>query len=252
MKRRNIKRIFWGISLLAAAIFLVMDQLHMFSFHLGFASIFWTVIFAATLIESLVNKSIFGSVFSVAFLLIVYAKPLRITRIVPWTILLAAFLIWIGLYLLFKRSWGPTIYVNNKKIKGNWSDLGNNKKFHAEHVFSESDGSTDDENIVISQKFSDVSRYIRSQNLRTVNINSSMGEVNVYLDAAKAAGDTVTVNINASMSEVALYIPLSWRVDDQLETSLGGVEINGSSTGDGPTLVLTGHSNLGDVEVNYV
>ncbi len=96
---------------------------------------FWTVIFAATLIESLVNKSIFGSVFSVAFLLIVYAKPLRITRIVPWTILLAAFLIWIGLYLLFKRSWGPTIYVNNKKIKGNWSDLGNNKKFHAEHVF---------------------------------------------------------------------------------------------------------------------
>ncbi len=79
-----------------------------------------------------------------------------------------------------------------------------------------------------------------------------MGEVNVYLDAAKAAGDTVTVDINASMSDVALYIPLSWRIDDQLKTGLGGVEINGSSTGDGPTLVLTGHSNLGDVEVNYV
>lgn len=64
---------------------------------------FWTVVFAATLITSLINRSLGGTIFSIAFLLIIYAKPLHIESIVPWTVLLAAFLVWGGLRLIFKK-----------------------------------------------------------------------------------------------------------------------------------------------------
>ena len=97
MRKASFGRVLWGLGLLAAAAFLVLDQLHLMPLELGFWAIFWTVVFGATLITSLVNKSLGGSIFSIAFLLIIYAKPLHIERIVPWTVLFAAFLMWGGL-----------------------------------------------------------------------------------------------------------------------------------------------------------
>ena len=90
-------RIFWGVGLIAAAVFLVIDQLHLLPFTIGFWAIFWTVVFAASLITSIINKNLYGSIFSIAFLLIIYAKPLHIAALAPWTILLVAFLISAGI-----------------------------------------------------------------------------------------------------------------------------------------------------------
>ncbi|MEB3363062.1 hypothetical protein SDC49_03065 [Lactobacillus sp. R2/2] len=116
MKRFKLREIFWGIALVAAAVFLVLNQLHLLSFHLKVSMIIWTIIFGAALIESVADKSLFGTTFSIAFLLIVYAEPLHITQIVPWTVLVAALLIYLGLTLIFKRSWFPRIvYFNQKK-----------------------------------------------------------------------------------------------------------------------------------------
>lgn len=103
MRKASFGRILWGLGLLAAAAFLVLDQLHLISVELGFWTIFWTVVFAATLIISLINRSLGGTIFSIAFLLIIYAKPLHIESIVPLTVLLAAFLVWGGLRLIFKK-----------------------------------------------------------------------------------------------------------------------------------------------------
>lgn len=90
MRKASFGRVLWGLGLLAAAAFLVLDQLHLMPLELGFWAIFWTVVFGATLITSLVNKSLGGSIFSIAFLLIIYAKPLHIERIVPWTVLFSS------------------------------------------------------------------------------------------------------------------------------------------------------------------
>ena len=46
-------RIFWGVGLIAAAVFLVIDQLHLLPFTIGFWAIFWTVVFVASLITYL-------------------------------------------------------------------------------------------------------------------------------------------------------------------------------------------------------
>ena len=250
MKKFKLREVFWGIALVAVAIFLVMNQLHLFAFHLKISMIIWTIIFGAALIESLADRSLFGTTFSIAFLLIVYAEPLHITKIVPWTVLIAAFLIYLGLSLIFKRSWFPkTVYFNQKKRQ----DFKNNHSRADNNVLNASNSEADGEDIVINQRLSSVSRYISSKNLRSITINSSLGEVEVYLDQAEAAGDTVVADINGTMGEIEFYLPSSWKVDSQnLNVALGELEIEGESTGGGPTLVLTGHSNMGEIEVYYV
>lgn len=250
MKKFKLREVFWGIALVAVAIFLVMNQLHLFAFHLKISMIIWTIIFGAALIESLADRSLFGTTFSIAFLLIVYAEPLHITKIVPWTVLIAAFLIYLGLSLIFKRSWFPkTVYFNQKKRQ----DFKNNHSRADNNVLNASNSEADGEDIVINQRLSSVSRYISSKNLRSITINSSLGEVEVYLDQAEAAGDTVVADINGTMGEIEFYLPSSWKVDSQnLNVVLGELEIEGESTGGGPTLVLTGHSSMGEIEVYYV
>lgn len=243
-------RIFWGVGLIAAAVFLVIDQLHLLPFTIGFWAIFWTVVFVASLITSVINKNLYGAIFSIAFLVIVYAKPLHISALSPWTILLVAILVSAGISLIFRNSFKPTIIINGKKVNANWSDL-INKNFKADNVITDNSFGVDSDNVVISGKMTEASRYIHSQNLKTVTIDSSMGDVSVYLDDAKAAGDEVIMNINTSMCDVDVYIPSDWQVENNMQNSLSDVDID-HSEGTGTKLILQGRNTMGDLTVKHV
>lgn len=115
--KNNFSRILWGVGLLAAAVLLVVSQLGLLSFKIGFWMIILTVIFVACLIKGLLDRSIYVSVFSIAFLVITYAGPLGIKKLLSaWMILFIALLVSIGLSLLFKRSVKPTITIQNHLI----------------------------------------------------------------------------------------------------------------------------------------
>lgn len=243
-------RIFWGVGLIAAAVFLVIDQLHLLPFTIGFWAIFWTVVFVASLITSVINKNLYGAIFSIAFLVIVYAKPLHISALSPWTILLVAILVSAGISLIFRNSFKPTIIINGKKVNANWSDL-INKNFKADNVITDNSFGVDSDNVVISGKMTEASRYIHSQNLKTVTIDSSMGDVSVYLDDAKAAGDEVIMNINTSMCDVDVYIPSDWQVENNMQNSLSDVDID-HSKGTGTKLILQGRNTMGGLTVKHV
>ena len=248
--KAKCSRIFWGVGLIAAAVFLVIDQLHLLPFTIGFWAIFWTVVFVASLITSVINKNLYGAIFSIAFLVIVYAKPLHISALSPWTILLVAILVSAGISLIFRNSFKPTIIINGKKVNANWSDL-INKNFKADNVITDNSFGVDSDNVVISGKMTEASRYIHSQNLKTVTIDSSMGDVSVYLDDAKAAGDEVIMNINTSMCDVDVYIPSDWQVENNMQNSLSDVDID-HSKGTGTKLILQGRNTMGDLTVKHV
>ncbi len=243
-------RIFWGVGLIAAAVFLVIDQLHLLPFTIGFWAIFWTVVFVASLITSVINKNLYGAIFSIAFLAIVYVKPLPISALSPLIILLVAILVSDGISLIFRNSFKPTIIINGKKVNANWSDL-INKNFKADNVITDNSFGVDSDNVVISGKMTEASRYIHSQNLKTVTIDSSMGDVSVYLDDAKAAGDEVIMNINTSMCDVDVYIPSDWQVENNMQNSLSDVDID-HSKGTGTKLILQGRNTMGDLTVKHV
>lgn len=252
--RAQSKRIILGVALLLAAAFLVLDQMNLISVHLGFWSVVWTVVFVVSGIYAIMNKSIAGTVFSIAFLLIVYAKPLHIQKITPWVLLGVALLISIGLNLIFKRNFKPDVVINGKKVNMNWSDLKNLKS----EITGDSDGisgnyQTDDgKNVVISTKMGDVSRYIHSDDLRSISVHTSMGDVKVYLDDVKTNADYVYANIDVSMGDVTFYIPRSWKVRSNLSLGFGDLDVPNDSKANGPTFVLQGRSSMGDVTVKYV
>ena len=130
--RGKLGRAFWGIFFIACALFVVLNQMGIWTYRLGFWAAIGTVIFAISLLDGLINRRITESVFSVAFILMIFAEPLHITRLVPWTILLAAVLISIGLGIIFRNRFHTVVYAN-KKIK-NFRDKRENL---TDHIFTD-------------------------------------------------------------------------------------------------------------------
>ncbi|ARD06445.1 hypothetical protein B1745_01745 [Lactobacillus amylolyticus] len=245
--RNKLWRSFWGIFFLAAAALVVVNQMGILSYKIGFWAIVGTIIFALGLIDSVINRRITEGVFSIAFLLMVYAKPLHIERLVPWTILLAAVLISIGLGIIFRNRFHTVVYAN-KKIK----DFRNKRESISDNIFTDTVSNEKGSHVVVDQTLSDTSRYIHSKELETIEVNGKLGDINLYLDDAQAAGDTVVMDLNVTMTELNIYVPLSWQVKDNLGQTFGNIQIEGTSNGGGPTLIIQGRASMSDIDVRYI
>lgn len=247
--RGKLGRAFWGIFFIACALFVVLNQMGIWTYRLGFWAAIGTVIFAISLLDGLINRRITESVFSVAFILMIFAEPLHITRLVPWTILLAAVLISVGLGIIFRNRFHTVVYAN-KKIK-NFRDKRENL---TDHIFTDTVSKEQGSHVVVDQTMSDTSRYIYSKALETIDVNAKMSDVNLYLDDAQAANETVTMNVNITMTDLTIYLPLSWQVESNMASTFmsGDFEIDGTSNGGGPTLIIQGRSSMSDIKIEYV
>lgn len=245
--KNKLWRAFWGIFFLAAAALVIVNQMGIWTYKMGFWAIIGTIIFALALIDGLINRRITESVFSIAFLLMIFAQPLHITSLVPWTILLAAVLISIGLGIIFRNRFHTFAYAN-KKIKG----FRDKREGISDHIFTDTVTNENGAHVIVDQTLSDTSRYIHSKELETIDINTKMGDINVYLDDAQAAGDTVVMNLNSTMTDLNIYLPLSWEVESNLAPTFGSFEVDGTSNGGGPTLIVQGHASMTDIKVKYI
>lgn len=245
--KTKVSRIFWGVFFIACAGFVVLNQMGIWTYKLGFWAIVGSIIFLLTLIDGLINRRITESIFSIAFLLMIYAQPLHITRLVPWTILLAALLVSIGLGVIFRNRFHTIVYAN-KKIK----DFRNKREDFSNNLFTDTVNKEKGAHISISQTMSDTSRYVHSKALEDIQVKAKMSDVNIYLDDAKAAGDQVDLLLDLTMSDLVVYLPLSWEVDNQMSGGFSDLEIAGSSNGGGPVLRLSGHASMSDVKIKYI
>lgn len=242
--KKIFSRVLWAIFFFACAGVLVASQMGLIPIQIGFWTIAGSIILAICLVYNLANLNITGIVFSIAFLLILYARPLGIQRLSPWTILLAAVLVGIGLNLLlgYKRH----SYIS---VVRNFGDSTKSKVIDG--TFSRNAGDTDS-HIEINQSMSDVSRYIHSKNLETIDLTSKLSDISLYLDDAQAAGDIVHLNANVMLADVTIYLPLSWQVENNLSPFLSELDIKGTSNGGGPTLVVGGQASISEIEIKYV
>ena len=88
-----------GIALLGLAVLLVLSKLSIVSFHFRIWTVIFTIFLGYTLIRGLIHRRLTESIFSIAFLCILYASQLGIQKLGTWTILATALLINIGLFL---------------------------------------------------------------------------------------------------------------------------------------------------------
>lgn len=248
---RNRNGIFWGLFLLLSAAILVVSQMHLITYTFSFWTIVATIFLVAVLIKSLVYFSIAGSVFSLAFLAILFAKPLGITALVPWTVLGAALLISIGLSMIFRpllvkhRPWMRRSYYKKQWNGGERVSFDRKVDPDVETV-AESD-------INVYVKMGSSIRYVKSDDFKRADIDVTMGDAKVYFDNVTVT-DTAIINVNASLSGVELYVPKNWNVIKEMNSNLGGVTEVGFAdvTADSPTITVRGLVSLSGLKISYV
>lgn len=237
----------WGIFLILAAGLLVATQM---GWSLAFSpfTIIATIFLVGVLVENLIRFSIGGTIFSIAFLLMLYNKPLGIDSLVPWTILWAAGLLTAGLSIIIRPKSHHNWQKQTHHDHSNWQMHG---EFDGD--FTEDDVQTNDDSVVtINTSLGNSIRYIRSTDLKRVNISNRMAGTKVYFDKSKIL-DQALVNVDCSFGGVSLYIPKDWNVVIEVNSTMAGIEERGlESTKEGPILRLRGNLLLGGIIIYYI
>lgn len=228
------ERIFWGIFFLGGAVALIVNKLGLLGGDLNLWTMLLTILLAAGLIKSVVYKSMSGILFSIAFLCIIYAKPLGITALTPWTVLGAALLGSIGCSILFhpKKNYG--IYHHG-----------------GEHF--ESEETVEGELIELSNSFASGVKYINSDDFKGANIDCSFGAMKVYFDNAIIQGGQAIVHLDVSFAGVELFVPKEWKVTNSADISFGGIDEKNRSVSTGtPVMRITGEVSFAGVTIIYI
>ncbi|WP_125712266.1 LiaF transmembrane domain-containing protein [Companilactobacillus kedongensis] len=248
---RNRNGIFWGLFMLISAGILIVSQMHLISYTFSFWTVVVTIFLVAVLIKSLVYYAIPGTVFSLAFLAILYAKPLGITAIVPWTILGAALLITIGLSMIlhpFLAKHRPWMRFDHHGRS--W----HNPRMH-HHVDHDVDVETTDRSDVnVSVRMGSSVRYVTSDDFKEANVDVSMGNAKVYFENVTVE-DTAIINVDISLGNVELYVPKNWNIVKEIDDSnMSGIGEEGypNITEDSPVITVHGYLSLSGLKITYI
>lgn len=231
------KHIFWGIFLLAAAVFIVVGQTVSFA-AVGFWSIAATVLLTAAFIASLANVNFFGIFVSAALLYEIYQAPFRWQAVNVWILLLAAVLASVGCGIIFHPHRDRCRYGHN----GGEAYGGGTETLEGDHIVSRCG-------------FSESCKYLRSNGLKTADLSVSFGKMEVYFDQVRLAPEGAAVHAQASFGKMELYIPAGWRVVDRTRASFGTVTNRQRADPvpqDAPTLTIDGDASFGELEIHPV
>ncbi len=230
----HTSKLFWGLGFLVGAIALVLCRIGYWP-SVSVFSILFTLFFAWAIIDGCIKINFFEILISVAFLACIYAKPLHIEALTPWTVLGAAFLGSIGLSLIFHRTPGCHRSMHCSR---------------APHVINE----PDDNCIRFDNNFGSTIKYINTEHFTSANLDTSFGEMTVYFDNAVMDSAAAQVELDTSFGTMILYIPKIWRVENHISCSFGAVEEKNrnESNADSPVLHLYGEVSFGAVNIFYI
>lgn len=231
MKKSNI---FWGSLLILGAIALIANELGGFA-HINAFSIVLTLFLGGIIITSIIHRHFTGIIFPIAFLCIIYDEQLGITAITPWTILLAALLLNIGLSMIFHK----------------------HTYFHHHHHYHEEFQTInieDANHIKVDTTFSGTAKYINTDDFEQADLSCSFGALSVYFDNAALHEGKGLVIFDVSFAGVELYIPKTWTVINKVDASFGDVTEKNhpqNQTSEN-TLTLAGDVSFAGVTIIYV
>lgn len=224
-------RTFWGLFFILAAVLLVAGQLNLLG-GMNISTILLTAFLVFSLLKSIRNKSINGVIYSIAFLCIVYAEPLNIEVLSPWTILLAAILCSIGCSFLFHKKEDKIYYDFEKES----SERKNNSY------------------VTFNTTFASSIKYIDSSNFKGGSLHCSFGSMKLYFDNAEIIEGNAYLKIDAAFSGIKLYIPKYWNIMNHMELAFADVveKTNKQPTLNAPTLILQGNCSFSGIEIYYI
>lgn len=236
MKNRNW---FWGISFLLAAVLMIASQTGAFG-DIGVLSILATLLLVTMFVQGIIYRNFFIIFLPVSFLYMIYREPLNLPVISPWLLLIAAVFAATGLSIIFHSPKTKTYY---------------HKTEQKDEIFSDSIEYTDEKNPYAKAAFSSTSKYLHSECLEGGKFIASFGELNVYFDQTQLSPEGAKIYLECSFGSINLYIPRHWRVVDNVNVTLGGINFSRKGTDiaqDAPRLILTGSVQFGEIEIKYI
>lgn len=232
------KKWFWGIFLLAAAVFILANQIGAFA-KIGPWSIIAAVLLAAVCVDSLAELNFFGIFIPLALLYLIFQPPFHWIVIPFWPLILAAVLASIGLSILAPR-------------RGHWGK----KVWHWEgHGHGKTEGDLNGNNVYLKSSFNDSCKYLHSDCLKKAHFVSSFGNLIVYMDKVTLDPKGAEVFVDVRFGNMTLYLSKDWRVTNMVNENAGSkIEDNGSHAADdgGPIVTLKGDVSFGRLEICYV
>lgn len=246
-KKYHFSKWFWGLLLILMAVFLILSKMGMIK-GISVWSVFFTVVFGTLLLHGLIRRSFPTIFFSIAFLCIIYDDQLGITALTPWTVLLAALLLSIGMGILFHKKGNYRNYIkfgdddiidaetdedsDKKHVFGINIDIerdeDDEKRGTEENREQESDSrqkfhgaSMQGEKIYQSNHFSSCSKYINPDMFEKGILENNFGGMNVYFENVVTQKKEGYLNIDNSFGDMNIYVPRSWFVDMKVEDGFG-------------------------------
>lgn len=223
---------------IAAAALIVLYYLDL----LGSVSIFsvvFSVLLIPTILTSIRRRVYIGITLPLAIIAWLFDDLLGIEKFTPWPALFTAVFLALGLTLLFprKKAWYNTKPVNKNKFEGIGAP-------------EYDDGSE----ITINTRFNGATRYIRSKQLKTVNIYASYAGAKIYFDNADIDGKEAVVNIDANACGIELFIPRHWHLDNEISVIFGGIKERGAEENGVTTkkLVLRGNCGMSSITITRI
>jgi predicted membrane protein len=191
------------------------------------------------MITSILCVNFWGILFPLSFICILYAHELNITSFTPWPALFTAFLLSLGLSLIFQRH-GCHIHPFYHS--------------HYDHSFSSTVINEPDGNAVnCSTSFGECMKYVKSENFERADIRCSFGEVKVYFDNALIPSGKADIYLDVSFGEAQLFIPKTWKVVNDVHVFLGDMQEKTRNIGsDSPVVTLHGKVSFGDVQIIFI
>lgn len=247
----STKKVIWGLLLVLAAVFLLVSQMGLIpEFNLGFWTILWTIVSAAILINGISKFQFSGIFFGLAFLAIIYDEPLGITAITPGPVLGAALLLSIGCHMLFpKRKHKKIVTARYTDHQGNEIELDREKGMEQEEHHEGIDG----EYLEFTQVFKNGTKYISSNNLKSISGECVFGNLDIYLTNATLAGGCASVDFDNVFSHINIYVPSTWNVVENTESVFANVNYRGHNFPDGQNrLNVIGDNVFGSINIIYV
>lgn len=279
-KKYHFSKLFWGLLLILMAVFLILSKMGLIK-GISVWSVFFTVVFGALLIHGLIKRSFTAIFFSIAFLCIIYDDQLGITALTPWTVLLSALLLSIGMGILFHKKGSYQNYI--KFGDDDIIDAETREDSGKSHLFGinidiERNGDKDKsepdeekgeresgsgqeghgqsmqgEKIYQSNHFSSCSKYINPEMFEKGILENNFGGMNVYFENVVTQNKDGFLNIDNSFGDMNIYVPRSWFVDMKIEDNFGGHSfIKGSPDGSRTFILhINGDNSFGTFSVIY-
>ena len=238
------RKLLWGVFFIAAAVLVVVNQLGYLA-GINLWSMLLTVMLVPVVFSGIYRRNFFNLFFGAAFLLIIYAQPLGITALVPWTVLAAALFLSIGFSILIPGKHNFSHHVS--RYDRMW------REHSHEHQEYETVDHIEGNEVNCSVSMGGSCKYLHSDSLERGYLKCSLGYLKVYFDHVSLHPDGASVQVDCSLGSMELFIPRNWNVILNIEMTLGNVdEEPRTQNPGGPTLTIAGDIQLANVSIRYI